>query len=152
MPKIDLTVSISVIVALCAIISPMLVAIINNRHALKVKEIELSYSLKEKQLTTLYQDKFTAYEKLINEIGTFIAHNKNSDCFGSLSTAIQNAYIVANTDCTYKIQSFAKYISDDAFGADWSRELIQELQSEFFNLTSFLKLDLETTINTIQKQ
>lgn len=41
MPKIDLTISISVIVALCAIISPILTSIINNRYQLKMKKMEL---------------------------------------------------------------------------------------------------------------
>lgn len=41
MPKIDLTISISVIVALCAIISPILTAIINNIYQLKLKKLEL---------------------------------------------------------------------------------------------------------------
>lgn len=41
MPKIDLTISISVIVALCAIISPILTTIINNRYQLKLKKLEL---------------------------------------------------------------------------------------------------------------
>ena len=38
MPKIDLTITISVIVALCAIISPVLTAIINNRYLAKSEE------------------------------------------------------------------------------------------------------------------
>lgn len=42
MPKFDLTISISVIVALCAIISPILTAIINNRYQIKIKRIELA--------------------------------------------------------------------------------------------------------------
>ena len=42
MPKFDLTISISVIVALCAIISPILTAIINNRYQIKIKRIELT--------------------------------------------------------------------------------------------------------------
>ncbi len=42
MPNIDLTISISVIVALCAIISPILTTIINNRYQTKIKRIELS--------------------------------------------------------------------------------------------------------------
>ena len=42
MPKFDLTISISVIVALCAIISPILTSIINNRYQIKLKRIELS--------------------------------------------------------------------------------------------------------------
>lgn len=42
MPNIDLTVTISVIVALCAIISPILTTIINNLFQLKLKRLESS--------------------------------------------------------------------------------------------------------------
>lgn len=40
MPKIDISITISVIVALCAIISPILTTIINNRYQMKVKKLE----------------------------------------------------------------------------------------------------------------
>ena len=42
MPNIDLTVTVSVIIALCAIISPILTAIINNCHHTKIKNLKLS--------------------------------------------------------------------------------------------------------------
>lgn len=42
MPKFDLTVTVSVIIALCAIISPILTALINNHYLLKMKKLELS--------------------------------------------------------------------------------------------------------------
>lgn len=53
MPKIDLTISISVIVALCAIVSPILTAIINNRYQIKLKRLELSRQ--EYKDSVLYQ-------------------------------------------------------------------------------------------------
>ena len=42
--KFDLTVTISVILALSAILSPVIVAFINNKHTLKIKRIE-SYDI-----------------------------------------------------------------------------------------------------------
>lgn len=41
MPKIDLTITISVIIAITAIISPILTTLLNNRHQLTIKKIEL---------------------------------------------------------------------------------------------------------------
>lgn len=46
--NIDLTVTISVIIALCAIISPILVAFINNHYNLKLKKIEIANTYKIK--------------------------------------------------------------------------------------------------------
>ncbi len=55
MPQIDMTITISVIVALAAIVSPILTAIINNRYQLKLKKLELKQ--KEYEQTVLYKRK-----------------------------------------------------------------------------------------------
>lgn len=68
MPKIDLTVTISVIVALCAIISPILTALINNRHHTKIKKIELRQQHYEK--TVLHQREL--FERYLKNAGRII--------------------------------------------------------------------------------
>ena len=40
-PQIDLTITISVIIALCAIITPLITTLLNNQHQLKIKKLEL---------------------------------------------------------------------------------------------------------------
>ena len=71
MPKIDLTISISVIVALCAIISPILTAIINNRYQLKLKKLELEQeNIKN---TVLY--KRNIFENYLKYSGERIAYS-----------------------------------------------------------------------------
>lgn len=49
MPKVDLTVTISVIIALCAILSPILTAIINNCHDTKLKKLEYEHLEREEE-------------------------------------------------------------------------------------------------------
>lgn len=46
MPKFDLTITISAIVALCAIISPIITSFINNHYQYKIKQLELEHSNK----------------------------------------------------------------------------------------------------------
>lgn len=41
MPKVDLTITVSVILAVCAIVSPVLTTLINNRYQLKLKRIDM---------------------------------------------------------------------------------------------------------------
>lgn len=43
---IDLTITITSLLALCAIISPIFTAIINNKYQLKLKKLELGYQEK----------------------------------------------------------------------------------------------------------
>lgn len=53
MPKIDLTISITVIVAIAAIISPVLTTLLNNNHQLQLKRLELRQE--EYNRTILYK-------------------------------------------------------------------------------------------------
>lgn len=68
MPKFDLTISISVIVALCAILSPILTAIINNRYQIKIKRMELSQQ--EYRDSVLYHR--NVYENYLKHAGRCI--------------------------------------------------------------------------------
>lgn len=51
----DLTITISVTIALCAIISPILVAIINNIHQTKMKKLEILTDYKLKAIENYMQ-------------------------------------------------------------------------------------------------
>lgn len=53
MPKIDLTITVSVIVALAAVISPILTALINNHHQTTLRMLELKQ--KHYEQTVLYK-------------------------------------------------------------------------------------------------
>lgn len=67
MPKIELTITISVILALAAIISPIFTAIINNRYQLKIKKLELKQ--KEYEQTILYKRNiFENYLRYLNDV------------------------------------------------------------------------------------
>ncbi|MDE7435726.1 MAG: hypothetical protein K2N01_07925 [Lachnospiraceae bacterium] len=73
MPKIDLTISISVIVALCAIISPMITTIINNRHQVKIKHME--HSQQKYEDTALHYR--NVYENYLKHAGRCIYYSDN---------------------------------------------------------------------------
>ena len=60
MPEIDLTISISVILAVCAIISPIATTLINNRYQLKLKDLE--YQQKEKEDSVRSAQTFRKYK------------------------------------------------------------------------------------------
>lgn len=67
MPKIDLTITVSVIVALAAVISPILTAIINNKHQLNLKRLELKQQ--EYERTVLYKRNiFENYLRYLSEV------------------------------------------------------------------------------------
>ena len=59
--KIDLTITITVILALSAIISPIIVAIINNRFQIKMKQIE-NYDLAKRDALTNFAKALGKYK------------------------------------------------------------------------------------------
>lgn len=47
MPKVDLTVTISVIIAICAIISPIITTLLNNHHLYKMRKLDDAAQLRK---------------------------------------------------------------------------------------------------------
>lgn len=100
MPKIDLTVTVSIIIALCAIISPILTAIINNHHQLKLRKLEL----REKQYenTIVYQR--SIFENYLRASGKCITH-ANPDAlreYGEYYLIAAKTVVTIHIASTYK--------------------------------------------------
>lgn len=65
MPKIDLTVSVSVILALCAILVPSVTAFLNNRHQYKLEKLRLDHQLKLSSIAY----RRNVYENYLKNVG-----------------------------------------------------------------------------------
>lgn len=70
MPKLDLTVTVSVIIALCAIISPLLTTFMNNRYQLKLRMMDAEKEHYQK--TVIYQRRI--FENYLRYSGKCITH------------------------------------------------------------------------------
>ena len=78
MPKIDLSITISAILALAAIISPLFTAMINNRHQLRLKKLDLKQQHIEN--TILYKRKiFECYLKYVGRCINFSDRDAQKD-------------------------------------------------------------------------
>ena len=119
MPRIDLTVTISVIIALCAILSPIITSIINNRHQLKIKKLELQE--KRCENTIFYQR--TIFENYLKYSGECIT-SANSEAFRKygeyylialmyVPDDMRNKMIEANTMMKLKDWSGAQIIYEE---------------------------------------
>lgn len=63
-PQIDLTITISVILALVSLLSPIIVTALNNYHQLKIKHLDF-----------LYGQKFRVIEQYVNATGQYLAYS-----------------------------------------------------------------------------
>lgn len=67
MPQVDLTITISVILALAAIISPIFTTIINNRYQLKIKKLEVKQKEYEQNILRK-REIFENYLRYLNDV------------------------------------------------------------------------------------
>lgn len=126
LPKIDLTITISVIVALCAIVSPVLTAIINNRHQYKMRELELRYVQEDenrKRIQRIYDDYLSAAGAVIR-----LKSHDNRTQFGASANL---AYCYAPEAAREKMRSF-----------EWLL-LVGENEKEKIDLLNEIALTLE---------
>ena len=74
MPKIDLTITISVVIAVCAIISPMITTAMTHHHQAKLKKLELADTTYKN--TVLY--KRTIFENYLKYAGRCTSYSDDS--------------------------------------------------------------------------
>lgn len=98
MPKIDLTVTISVIIALCAIISPILTCLINNRHQLTIRQLESEQ--KRYESTTIYLR--SIFENYLRAAGKCVGR-ANSDALREYGEYYLVALMYAPDDIKHKM-------------------------------------------------
>lgn len=82
MPEIDSSITIMGVIAVCAIVSPIAVAIINNHYLLKAKQMEINVNAKAK-----------AFENYLIAVGRIIdIHSSNNSCDYEACKCIAYAY------------------------------------------------------------
>ena len=93
MPKIDLTISVTALLGIAAIISPILTALLNNRYLLKMKKLESKQ--KEFDQTVLY--KRNIYEQFLQGLSQ-LSQNQNEEHLGLYSKYYPLAYMYLPSD------------------------------------------------------
>ena len=133
MPRIDLTISISVIVALCAILSPIITSIINNIHHTKIKKLELNYQLYETHtlhVREIFENYLTSLGKCINYINPTDAKEYN--------TYYSLALVYSPESLKEKMNEIHKHIHDETLSHNI--ELVNEVTFDIHSLLEKLSL------------
>lgn len=123
MPNIDLTISISVIVALCAIISPILTAIINNRYQTKIRLIE---HLQQEQ-KDIFLHRRNIYENYLKYAGRCIYY-ADHDALKDYGEYYYSALIYAPPDIQTDMIEANKFMLEDNY--DEASVLIEALAAK----------------------
>ena len=110
MPKINLTVTISVIVALAALISPIIVACINNWHHTKIRRLELEHDMSMKKLSIFYEDKKNAFSNFLLNAGKVCTDEESNVEELDFYAYAQLASLFASTENRQRISRFTSEI------------------------------------------
>ena len=127
--KFDLTITVSVIVALCAIISPIITSVINNHYQIKLKEIELH----EKNLEQTVFYKRTIFENYLKYAGRFILDfsNETAQNYGEWYAL---ALLYAPESLHSQMNQLHKYLR--SYSSDAANELLEQITPQIHTLIS----------------
>lgn len=107
MPKFDLTISITVIVSVAAIISPVLTALLNNHHQFKIRKLELKQE--EYVRTVLY--KRDIFENFLRGLGQ-ISQNATDESLDLYSKYYPLAYMYLPDDIRQTLSQLNTVVHD----------------------------------------
>lgn len=138
--RIELTITISVIIALASVISPIIVAKINNKHHLKLRKLELSHDYKCKQLDIYYSDKKQAFEAFTKSAGEYRLNPDHRE-LAKLQSSAYSAMLFCNEQNKDKINSFVLFAVDN-FHSDYRIENIKKYDNSLFKVSSILNDEL----------
>lgn len=129
MPKIDLTITISVIVALASIISPIITTALNNRHQYKIKKLELEQL--EYERTTLYKRKI--FENYLKGL-SMVSQCKNPDAISIYAEYYPLAFMYLPEHIQSKMTNADRIVTSHNYSSlsnhidELSKDIYKELQ------------------------
>ncbi len=113
--KVDSTVTLTVVIALVALISPIFVTLINNIHHTKIRKLELNHDLKLKTADTYYSDKKDAFTNFLNAAGkmrTFVSDFSTQNKVSELKSAAEKVMLFCTNETELMISQFICYVEE----------------------------------------
>lgn len=151
--KFDLTVTISVLVALSAVISPIFVAIINNRYQTKLRCLEVERELALKELETFYCDKKKVFDEFLIAAGQYASYTTNSLPFTIMRDLPSKAYsaiLFCNPNNKQLILDFLEF-AISLYKTNRDGETISSYNIRLFEVSSALNDELCNLISNIEQ-
>lgn len=139
----DFTLTITSIIALVALLSPICVALINNAHHAKIRKIELQNQLEQKQFEIYYADKVKAFTNLTSHAGKLVTEVNSGQSYTDIFTHFHNALLLCNIENQLLITDFVTFVNTQLMSGqkptkDWEKEYLSKLSALSISLNSEL--------------
>lgn len=153
--NINITWTITAVIAVSSFLSPIAVAIINNKHQAKIRALELEHDehireldLKQqiitKQLDIYYADKKDAFSNFLNAAGLFSMGKQSLSSYERLQSSIQTAMLFCSPSNYALLSDFLVYI-DQIFGGGYTPSERDEYSKTLTSITTSLNEELSST-------
>lgn len=153
--KLDITWTITAVIAVSSFLSPIIVAIINNNHQLHMRNLELSHEkfkqqmdlqqqVSIKQFDIYYSDKKSAFSEFLKMAGQYRVSNQRSGIYSQLQSSIQNALLFCNIENQKLLSDFLVY-ANDIFGVNQSPDGRKQYSELLKNISISLNNELSLT-------
>lgn len=156
LPPLDLSWVITATIAVAAFLSPIFVAIINNRHSRimrqmdimhqeTIKKMESEAALIEKQFSIYYADKRAAFSDFLQAAGHFSSTTQSTSVYEALHSSADRALLFCNEYNRDFIIDFLKRVDEEFYGINASRTQRREYTSLITSIASSLNDELSAT-------
>ena len=152
---LEITWTITAIIAVSSFLSPIFVAIINNKHQTKMRKLELEHDeymrqldiqqqLTEKQFDIYYSDKKTAFADFLRAAGAYSRGKKNPHDYELLQSSLQISLLFCNDGSKPLLLSFLEY-ADKISGGSYTERERDEYSKTLAAVTTALNRELTLT-------
>lgn len=157
----DVTWTITAIIAVSSFLSPIAVAIINNRHNTKMRKIELEHdeyirwlnfqqSTIINQFNVYYSDKKNAFADFSNAAGQFSFAKEEEREYKMLQSSAHTAMLYCNKSNYDLLSDFLEYI-DNIFGSGYTKAERDDYTKTLTSVITSLNEELASTKPIIQR-
>lgn len=137
---IDSTITLAIIVSLCALISAPITAIINNHYQLKLRNLELKSADRQHHYDFLYEKKYATYKSFI-ESAQLYRLSKSDKTLSSMLSACQSAMLLSDSNTTSLLVQFQAYMPSNENDYSMSiSEISESFNRELTELTTKRKV------------
>lgn len=140
----DSTITISIILAICALFAPSITAIINNWHQFRIRKLELQHDEQSQRANLQYEKKFAIYKEFLS-ISSGYPYQEDPWCNkDEMERIIQNALLVCDEETRCHVLDFQKLTSGrDGFNEFESLVLITKITLSFSRELNSLSMEYD---------
>lgn len=133
MPKVDFTITISILLAICALFAPSITAVINNRHHYRMRKLELEYDAQMHYSDLIYKNKYDTYQTFLNIAGDYSLMNEYASNYTQVLAASQTSLLLCDSLSKPLLLEFINSLDSEASPVRHEYTLLLNKISDSFN-------------------